>query len=102
MLQNPINIIDPKGLEDFTNRCTGRYALCGASQYDDASTFGNWLRWKLCESSVDTACSKAPIICCDADRKECLDNVSGNSANQAKQVTQCQLNWTNCVFKTGK
>ena len=85
------------GLADFLGSCKGRYANCAASQDPNASTFGNWARWKVCEAIIDKACSAGFPFCCDVERQSCMADAAGD----AKGTLMCvQIN-AKCV-QTGK
>ena len=104
---NPVSRIDPLGLKDYLDQCTGRYANCSASQYKDSSTMANWLRIKVCQKTIDNACEKAPHICCDAERNVCLDGLSpdagdASSPEQINQVAKCNAEYSSCMRKGSK
>jgi len=92
---SPISRVDPMGLADFLGSCKGRYANCAASQDPNASTFGNWARWKVCEASIDKACSAGFPFCCDVERQSCMADAAGD----AKGTLTCVQKNAKCVQK---
>lgn len=92
---NPISLTDALGLADFLDRCKGRYASCTVTQYPNASTVGNWLRWQVCQRSINEACSRAGTYCCDEESRQCYANAVGGDAATAR----CAQTHMQCVSK---
>ena len=104
---SPLGGYDPRGLKQFSDECTGRYSSCKAGQDPNASTIGNWLRWKGCKKVIDNACEKAPVVCCQSDRMDCLGGLSPDGADamtpeQVKKVAECNAAFASCTFRAGK
>ncbi|MHB8474182.1 MAG: RHS repeat-associated core domain-containing protein [Gammaproteobacteria bacterium] len=92
---NPLSGIDPLGLADFLNQCTGRYSICARTQDPSGSTLGNYLLIKGCKASVDTTCSKTFPACCDIESQECYAHAAGND----KATQACTKEHMQCVLK---
>ena len=105
--QNPLSGYDPRGLTDFLDKCTGRYSSCSVTQRKDSGIVGNWARWKVCEKSVNAACDKAPMHCCEVDRTSCLQGFSPDGSDaitpeQIKKVAECNASYATCAARAGK
>jgi len=95
---NPLLRFDAFGLADFLDRCEGRYESCKITQYQDASTVGNWLRYKVCEKAIDQACSRTGLTCCEEDHRACLAKAAGDTA----EIAKCEVNSMQCMRDAGK
>ena len=103
----PIYQHDPRGLATYTDRCKGRYSRCRATQREDSWTVVNWARWYICKSGIDEACKKAPSICCEADRTDCLDGLAPDGSDtmtpeQAAKVAKCTADYARCMREGAK
>ena len=72
-----------------------RSSNCAVTQDPKASTVGNYLRLKVCEKSIDTACSKGFPFCCDAENQSCNANAVGDE----KATLECAKAHMQCVRK---
>jgi RHS repeat-associated protein len=95
---NPLLLQDIYGLKDFLDDCVGRYKSCGVTQDPDASTVGNYLRYKVCEKSIDSTCQRTGNACCEMDKQHCYAMAAGDEAETAK----CTMNYMKCIKDAGK
>jgi RHS repeat-associated protein len=94
---NPINRIDPRGLDDYSNECVGRYSSCGVTQVPGSSTIWNWLRLQVCKRSINQACATAPMACCEEESRQCYADAAGDE----KTTVQCTVAAAMCAANGG-
>jgi len=92
---DPVSLIDPLGLKAFLKQCKGRYATCAVTQNENASTLGNYLRFKECQQSIKRTCSRTFPYCCDVESQSCY----AKAAVDPKATAKCATAHLRCVLK---
>jgi RHS repeat-associated protein len=83
---NPLNFYDKFGLD--------RYNSCKDLP---------WLAKKICKKYVDFGCSgPRNVVCCEAEKTECLSEIDCNDPEYEKKVAQCYADYVKCISKTKK
>lgn len=91
---DPIDNLDPMGLDDYSKECVGRYASCSITQNPNDSWILNLLRFEVCKRSINQVCKRtAPQYCCELDRTSCFANAAGSQ----RKTAQCTIEYAKCV-----
>ncbi len=78
---NPLSFIDPLGLD--------RFDICGQFGHFGGTT---------CKACVKTACSFAPVYCCEVDKKNCQGETGGDPVG----LGSCEAQYIGCITKVAK